>query len=145
MRHEQEKEQQERGREQMRGWEREKGGKKGGRWREIQGANTEREMMGLIRIKTVGFGQSRVRADMSVPTPHPSPVPSSSPNQPLWHMQGASMTHKQTAHGCAKGTSRRHPPDKKKQTKNLLFPHCFSSWRFHSCLHWIIGSPLEVY
>lgn len=122
-----------------------KGGRKGGRWREIQGANTEREMMGLIRIKTVGFGQSRVRADMSVPTPHPSPVPSSSPNQPPWHMQGASMTHKQTAHGCAKGTSRRHPPDKKNLKKYLLFTYCFSSWRFHSCLHWIIGSPLEVY
>lgn len=75
-----------------------KGGREvnGGKYRE-----QERGMMGVIRIKTVGFGQSRVRAGVSMPTPHPPPVPSSSPNQPLWHMGGASMTHKQTTHGCA--------------------------------------------
>ena len=52
----------------------EKGGRKGGReegqWREIQ-RERGREMMGVIRIKTVGFGQSRVRAAASMPTPHP--------------------------------------------------------------------------
>lgn len=95
MRHEQEKEQQERGREQMRGWDRREGGREvnGGKMRE-----QEREMMAVIRIKTVGFGQSRVRTNVSVPAPHPPPVPSSSPNQPLWHMQGASMIHKQAAY-----------------------------------------------
>lgn len=109
VRHEQEKEQQERGREQKRGRERREGGKE--RWRGVNGGKyrkrererkrvSEMEMMAVIRIKTVGFGQSRDRAAASVPTPHPRPVPSSSPNQPLWHMQGASMTHKQTAHGA---------------------------------------------
>lgn len=77
-----------------------KGGREGGRSMEGKRREREREMMGVIRIKTVGFGQSRVRTAVSVPTPHPPPVPSSSPNQPLWHMQGASVTHKQTAHGC---------------------------------------------
>lgn len=86
-----------------------KGGREGGRSMEGNAeSEREREMMGVIRIKTVGFGQSRVRAAVSVPTPHPPPVPSSSPDQPLWHMQGASVTHKQTA--AERNT---HPPPKK--------------------------------
>lgn len=113
MRREQEKEQQEKGRKQMRGWERWEGG------RSMEGnAEREREMMAVIRIKTVGFGQSRVRAAVSVPTPHPPPVPSSSSDQPLWHMQGASMTHKQTA-------AERNSPLPPKNTLIPDFKKCF--------------------
>lgn len=77
----------------------EEGRNEGGQGREIERAR-EREMMGIIRIKMVGFGQSRVRATVSTPISYPPPVPSSGLNQLNWHMQGASMTHKQTTHGC---------------------------------------------
>lgn len=80
------------------------GGRGGREWgRSGEGnkeSEREREMMGIIRIKMVGFGQSRVRATVSMPTSYPPPVPSSGLNQLNWHMQGASMTHKQTTHGC---------------------------------------------
>lgn len=84
----------------MRRWER-RGGKEWGRSGEgNRESKREREMMGIIRIKMVGFGQSRVRATVSTPISYPPPVPSSGLNQLNWHMQGASMTHKQTTHGC---------------------------------------------
>lgn len=41
-----------------------KEGVNGGKYR-------EGEMMAIIRIKSVGFGQSRVRSDVCMPTPHP--------------------------------------------------------------------------
>lgn len=92
MEREQEKEQQG-GKHLMRRWERGEGMRevRRGKYREW-----EREMMGIIRIKMVGFGQSRVRATVFMPTSYPPLVPSSGLNQLNWHMQGASMTHKLT-------------------------------------------------
>lgn len=86
-------------------------GKKGGR--EVNGGKyrkqkrKEREMMVVIRIKAVGFGQSWVRAAMSVPTPHPSWLTNAKP-QP----KSAALAHAGSLHDTQAGSTwlcREHP------------------------------------
>lgn len=92
------------------------GGTEGGQEREIQ-REREREMMGIIRIKMVGFGQSQVRATVSMPTSYPPHMPSPL-NQLNWQIQGASMTHKQTTHWCTGNV----PKSLNQSTKSTQFP-----------------------
>lgn len=112
MEREKEKEQQG-GRHFMLRWERREG------LREVRrGKYREREMMGIIQIKMVGFGQSQVRAAVSMPTSYPPPMPSPVLNQLNWHIQGASMAHKQTTHWCAGNV----PKSLNQSTKSTQFP-----------------------
>lgn len=88
----------------MRGWERRKGG---GQWREIQ-KEREREMMGLIRIKSVDFGQSQVRAVASMPTPHPPQL-----FRAKFQPKSAALAHAGSHHDTQADSTwscREHPP-----------------------------------
>lgn len=84
-----------------------------------EGTTDREKKMAVIRIKSAGFGQSRAWVGTPVPGPHPHthysfPVPSSSPNQLLWHMRGASMTHK---------PHREHPRHTQSEEKSFFI--CF--------------------
>lgn len=107
VRHEQEKEQQERGRERKRGRETREGGGSAEGNTESEG-ECEREMMGVIRIKTVGFGQSRVRAVASVPTPHPPLLYRAKPQLKSSALAHAGSLHDTQAGSNVQETSQTH-------------------------------------
>lgn len=67
----------------------------------------EREMMGVIQIKSVGFGQSQVRAISSMPTPHPPQLFRAKPQPKSVALAHAGSHHDIQADGTC--SCREHP------------------------------------